>query len=34
MSTTKNALNEKEMELVKYLMSDCRTTGDIQKKRV
>ncbi len=32
MGTTKNALNEKEMELVKYLMSDCRTTGDIQEK--
>ncbi len=32
MHTTKNTLNEKEMELVKYLMSDCRTTGDIQEK--
>ncbi len=32
MRTTKNTLNEKEMELVKYLMSDCRTTGDIQEK--
>ncbi len=31
MHMTKNTLNEKEMELVKYLMSDCRTTGDIQK---
>ncbi len=32
MHTTKNTLNEKEMELVKYLMSDCKTTGDIQEK--
>ncbi len=32
MSTKKNTLNEKEMELVKYLVSDCRTTGDIQEK--
>jgi len=29
MRTTKNTLNEKEIELVKYLMSDCRSTGDI-----
>ncbi len=32
MRTRKNTLNEQEMELVKYLMSDCRTTGDIQEK--
>jgi len=32
MSTTKTTLSEKEMELAKYLMSDCRTTGDIQEK--
>ncbi len=32
MSMTKNTLNEKEMELVRYLMSNCRTTGDIQEK--
>ncbi len=30
--TRKNTLNEKEMELVKYLMPDCRTIGDIQEK--
>lgn len=27
-----HGLNEKEMELVKLLMADCRTTGDIQDK--
>ncbi len=32
MSTTKKTLNEKEMELVKYLISGCKTTGDIQEK--
>ena len=32
MKTTKHGLNEKEMELVKVLMADCRTTGDVQKK--
>ncbi len=32
MRTRKNKLNEKEMEMVKYLMSDCRTTGGIQEK--
>jgi len=32
MRTRKNTLSEKEMNLVKYLMSDCRTTGDIQEK--
>jgi len=31
MGTMKNTLNEKEMELVKYLVTDCRTTGDIQE---
>jgi len=32
MGTRKNTLSEKEMDLVKYLMSDRRTTGDIQEK--
>ena len=32
MKTTKHGLGEKEMELVKFLMEDCRTTGDIQAK--
>ncbi len=32
MCMTKNTLNEKEVELVKYLVSDCRTTGNIQEK--
>ncbi len=32
MHTTKNTLNEKEMELAKHLMSECRSTGDIQEK--
>ncbi len=32
MHTRKNTLNEKKMELVRYLMSDCQTTGDIQEK--
>ena len=27
-----HGLDEKEMELVKLLMADCRTTGDIQAK--
>ena len=27
-----HGLNEKEMELVKLLMADCRTTGDILDK--
>ncbi len=32
MKTAKHGLNEKEMELVKLLMADCRTTGDVQNK--
>lgn len=32
MKITKHGLNEKEMELVKLLMADCRSTGDIQGK--
>jgi len=32
MKASKNNLTEKEMELVKLLMDDCRTTGDIQSK--
>ena len=28
----KHGLDEKEMELVKLLMADCETTGDIQTK--
>ena len=32
MGTSKNILTEKEMELVKHLMSDCESTGDIQTK--
>ena len=28
----KHGLDEKEMELVKLLMADCETTGDIQAK--
>ena len=28
----KHGLDEKEMELVKLLMTDCETTGDIQAK--
>ena len=27
-----HGLNEKEMELVKLLMADCHSTGDIQAK--
>ncbi len=29
---TQHGLSEKEMELAKYLMTDCKTTGDIQAK--
>ncbi len=29
---TQHGLSEKEMELVKYLMADCKTTADIQAK--
>ena len=32
MKTTKHGLDEKEMELVKLLVADCRSTGDIQEK--
>jgi len=32
MKTKTHGLNEKEMELVKLLMADCETTGDIQQK--
>jgi len=32
MRTSKNILNEKEMELVQMLMADCTSTGDIQSK--
>ena len=32
MRTSKNILNEKEMEIVKLLMADCESTGDIQTK--
>jgi putative transposase len=32
MKTSKNILTEQEMELVRLLMSDCQTTGDIQSK--
>lgn len=32
MRTRKHGLDEKEMELVKLLMSECKTTADIQSK--
>jgi putative transposase len=32
MKTSKNALNEKEKEMVIQLMQDCKSTGDIQRK--
>ena len=32
MKNRKHGLSEKEMELVKYLMADCQSTGDIQNK--
>ncbi|WP_317854752.1 IS256 family transposase [Chakrabartyella piscis] len=32
MKTTKHGLSEREQELVGYLISDCKTTGDIQEK--
>ena len=32
MSNRKHSLSKKEMELVKLLMADCETTGDIQAK--
>ena len=30
MANRNHGLSEKEMELVKLLMADCETTGDIQ----
>ena len=30
MKTRKHRLSKKEMELVQYLMADCKSTGDIQ----
>lgn len=32
MKQRNHGLNEKELELVKLLMADCQTTGDIQAK--
>ena len=32
MKTGKQELSEKEMELVQYMMADCKSTGDIQEK--
>jgi len=32
MKTSKNIQTEQEMELVKLLMADCKSTGDIQEK--
>ncbi len=32
MKNRNHGLSEKEMELVKYLMADCQSTGDIQNK--
>ena len=32
MKNRNHGLSEKEMELVKLLMADCETTGDIQAK--
>ena len=32
MRNRNHGLSEKEMELVKYLMADCQSTGDIQNK--
>ena len=32
MKTRKHGLSEKEMELVQYLMADCKSTRDIQEK--
>ncbi|MCD8008971.1 MAG: hypothetical protein LUF68_08610 [Clostridiales bacterium] len=32
MKTKRHGLNEREMELVKMLMADCQSTGDIQAK--
>ena len=30
MKNRNHGLSEKEMELVKYLMADCQSTGDIR----
>lgn len=32
MKTTRHSLNEKEQELIKYLIADCKNTSDIQTK--
>ena len=32
MKTTPHGLDERELELARLLMADCRTTGDIQAK--
>ena len=32
MKTSKNIQTEQEMELVRLLMADCKSTGDIQEK--
>ena len=32
MKTRTHGLNEREMELVKLLMAECKSTGDIQNK--
>ena len=32
MKTRNHGLDEREMELVKLLMADCKSTGDIQAK--
>ncbi len=33
MKTTKQSLSEREQELVKYLVADCESTGDIHQKQ-
>ncbi len=32
MKSRTHGLSEKEMELVKFLVADCKSTGDIQEK--
>ena len=32
MKNRTHGLNEREMELAKHLMADCKTTGDVQSK--
>ena len=32
MKTRDHGLSEKEMELVKFIMAECESTGDIQAK--